>query len=90
MAQMKEQIKAPEKIELSYEEIALLSDAEFKTLIIRMLTEIVDYGCKIEGKVKAMKSEIKENVHRTNSEEKEAGTQQFGAEGRNKHSTRTG
>ena len=38
MAQMEEQIKAP-KIELSDEEIANLSDAEFKTLIIRMLIE---------------------------------------------------
>ena len=33
MAQMKEQIKTPEK-ELSDEEIANLSDAEFKTLVI--------------------------------------------------------
>ena len=32
MAQMKEQIKA-QKIELSEEEIANLSDAEFKTLV---------------------------------------------------------
>ena len=38
LAQMKEQIKAPE-IELSNEEIANLSDAEFKTLVSRMLTE---------------------------------------------------
>ena len=59
---MKEQIKAPEKIQLSDEEIAILSDAQFKTLVIRMLTEMVDYGCKIEEKVKAMKSEKKENV----------------------------
>ena len=29
-----------------------------------MLTEMVEYGHKIEGKVKAMKSERKENVHR--------------------------
>ena len=36
MVQMKEQIKAP-KIELSDEEIANLSDAEFKTLVIRKL-----------------------------------------------------
>ena len=50
---MKEQIKAP-KIELSDEEIANLSDAEFKTLVIRMLTETVEYGRKIEGKMKAM------------------------------------
>ena len=43
MAQMKEQIKTPEK-ELSNEKIANLSDAEFKTLVIRMLTELVEYG----------------------------------------------
>ena len=49
MAQMKEQIKFP-KIELSDEEIANLSDAEFKPLVIRMLTEMVEYGRKIEGK----------------------------------------
>ena len=57
---MKEQIKAP-KIELRGGEIANLSDVQFKTLIIRMLTELVEYGCKIEEKVKAMKNEIKEN-----------------------------
>ena len=62
---MKEQIKAPEKIQQSDEEIANLSDAQFKTLVIRMLTELVEYGCKIEGKVKAMQSEIKENVQGT-------------------------
>ena len=45
---MKEQIKAPEKIELNDEEIASLSETEFKTLVIRMLTEMVEYGCKIE------------------------------------------
>ena len=38
---MKEQIKAPEKIQLSNEEIANLSDAQFKTLVIRKLTELV-------------------------------------------------
>ena len=55
MAQMKEQIKAPEKIQLSDKEIANLSDTEFKTLVIRMLTEMVEYGRKIEEKMKAMK-----------------------------------
>ena len=55
---MKVQIKAP-KTELSDEEIANLSDAEFKTLVIRMLTEMVEYGCKIVEKVKATKSEVK-------------------------------
>ena len=55
MAQLKDQSKTPEKIQLSDEEIANLSDAQFKTLVIRMLTEMVEYGHKIEGKVKAMK-----------------------------------
>ena len=45
MAQMKEQIKAPEK-ELSNNEIANLSEAEFKTLVIRMLTEMTELGHK--------------------------------------------
>ena len=75
MAQMKEQIKAPEKIQLSDEEKANLSDTQFKTLVIRMLTELVEYGHKIEEKVKAMKSEINKNLQRTNSDRKETGTQ---------------
>ena len=67
---MKEQIKAPEKIQLNNEEIANLSDAQFKTLVIRMLMEIVGYGHKIEEKMKAMKSEIKENVKGDNNDRK--------------------
>ena len=39
MAQMKEQTKTPEK-ELNKMEINNLSDAEFKTLIIRMLKKL--------------------------------------------------
>ena len=54
MTQMKEQIKAS-KIELSHEETANLSDSEFKTVVIRMLSGMVEYGCKMEEKVKAMK-----------------------------------
>ena len=45
------------------------------TLVIRMLTEMVESARKIEEKVKAMKSEIKENIQGTNSEGKETGTQ---------------
>ena len=67
---MKEQIKTP-NIQLSDEEIANLSDAELKTLVIRMLTEMVEYGHKIEEKVKATKSKIKE----TSSEGTETGTE---------------
>ena len=55
--------------------MANLSDAQFKTLVIRMLTELVEYGLKIEEKAKAMKSDIKENVQGTNSDEKETRTQ---------------
>ena len=36
-----------------------------------MLTEMVEYGHKIEGKVKAMQSEIKKNKQGTNSKGKE-------------------
>ena len=54
---------------------ANLSDAEVKTLVIGMLTEMVECGRKIEEEVKAMQSEIKKNIHRTSSEGKEAGTQ---------------
>ena len=68
---MKEQIKVPEKIHLSNEEIASLSDAQFKTLVIRKLTELVEYGHKLGEKMKAMLSEIKENVQGTNSDRKE-------------------
>ena len=71
---MKEQIKDP-KIELSNEEITNLTDAEFNALVIRMLTEMVAYGRKIEEEVKAMQSEIEENVQGTNSNRKETGTQ---------------
>ena len=40
-----------------------------------MLTEMVEYGHKIEEEVKAMQSEIKKNIQGTNSEGKEIGTQ---------------
>ena len=42
MAQMKEKNKTPEK-ELNKMEISNLSDAEFKTLVIRMLKELTVY-----------------------------------------------
>ena len=44
---------------------------QFKTLVIRMLTEMAEYGLEIEEKVKAMQSEIKKNIQGTNSEGKE-------------------
>ena len=60
---------------MSDEEIANLSDAEFKTLVIRMLTEMVEYRHKIREEVKTIQSEIKENIQGTNREEKETRTQ---------------
>ena len=58
MAEMKELIKTPEK-ELSNKEIDNLSDAEFKTLVIRMLTEMIESGCEMKEEMKDTQSEIK-------------------------------
>ena len=60
---------------ITKQQTANLSDAQFKTLVIKMLTEMVEYGCKIEEKVKAMKSKIKKNVQGTKSGGKETRTQ---------------
>ena len=59
---MKEQIKAPEKIQLSDEEIANLPDAQFKTLVIKMLTELVESVQKPDEKMKLM---LRENLQET-------------------------
>ena len=59
---MKEQIKAPEKIQVSNEEIANLSDSHFKTLVIRIITELVEFVRKLDEKMKAMLRETKEDV----------------------------
>ena len=56
-------------------EIANLSDAHFKTLVIWKLTELVEFGHKLDEKMKAMLRETKENVQGTNSDGKETGTQ---------------
>ena len=72
---MAEHFKAPEKIQLSEEEIANLSDAQFKTLVIKMLTELVESVRKPDEKMKPMLRETKENVQGTNSDGKETGTQ---------------
>ena len=51
---MKEQIKAPEKIQPSDKETTNLSDAQFKTLVIRMLTELTEVGGKMKKEMKAI------------------------------------
>ena len=55
MAQMKEQIKTPEK-ELNKMEISNLSDVEFKTPVIRMLREL---GEDLNS-IKKIQSEMKD------------------------------
>ena len=77
MAQMKEKTKALEKIQLSDEEIANLSDAQFKTLVIRMLQELTGYLNSIKKTQAAMKvalCEIKKKLQGTNSDRQETRT----------------
>ena len=77
MAQMKEQIKTPEK-ELNKMEMSNLSDAEFKTLVIRMLKEISEDLSsikKIQSETKDTLIEIKNNLQRNNSTVDEAENQ---------------
>ena len=86
---MTEHFKAPEKIQLSEEEIANLSDAQFKTLVIKMLTDLVESIQKTDEKTKPMLRETKDNVQGTNSDEKETGTQINSVDQRRKkHPTR--
>ena len=74
MAQMKEQIKIPEK-ELNKMEISQLSKAEFKTLVIRMLktiSEDLSSIKKIQSEMKDTLIEIKNNLQGNNSRVDEA------------------
>ena len=40
-----------------------------------MLTEMIEYKCKIKEEVKSIQSEIKKNIQGTISERRETGTQ---------------
>ena len=82
---MKEQFKAPEKIQLSNKDIANLSDAQFKTLVIRILQELIGYFNSIKKKktqaaMKVALCEIKKNLQGTNSDRKETRTRINGFE----------
>ena len=57
VAQMKEQNKTPEK-ELNEMKINNLSDAEFETLVIRMLKGLIEYN-NIKEETKVTLNEIK-------------------------------
>ena len=74
MAQMKEQSKTSGK-ELSDEEIVNLSDGEFKALIIKIFTELIEFGQKMKKQMMDTQSEIKQNIQGTNSDRKETRTQ---------------
>ena len=71
---MNEQNKTPEK-ELNEMEISNLSDAEFKTLVIRMVRVLNENGKSVSEELKATLSEIKKNLQGTKSEGKEARVQ---------------
>ena len=68
---MKEQSTTLER-ELNDEDIANLSDGEFKVLVIKMLTDLVK---KWKKQMKDTQSEIKQNIQGTNSDRKETSTQ---------------
>ena len=77
MAQMKEQLKTPEK-DLNKVEGSNLSDAEVKTLAIRMLKELSeDFSRikKIQSEMKDTLIEIKNNLQGNNSRVDEARNQ---------------
>ena len=56
-------------------EITNLSDAEFKTLVIRMLKELIEDGNNVKEEMKVILSKIKKNLQGTISKGEEAGTQ---------------
>ena len=69
MAQMKEQNKTPDK-ELHEMEVTNLSDAEFKTHVIRILKELFGYFNiikKTQAEMKFTLSEIQKNLQGINS-----------------------
>ena len=68
---MKEQNKTPER-KLNKTEINNLSDAEFRTLVIRMLKELIECSNNIKEEMKVTLSEIKKNLQGTSDEGDEA------------------
>ena len=61
--------------ELSDEEIANLSDGEFKALVIKMHTELTEFSRKMKEQMKDTQNEIKTNIQGTNSDRKETRAQ---------------
>ena len=63
MAQMKERIKIPEK-ELNEMEISNLSDAEFKTLVVRVIRMLKELSKNLNS-TKKIQSEMKDTLIET-------------------------
>ena len=61
MAQIKEHSKTSER-EPNDKEVGNLSDAEFKTMVIRMLTKLIELSHKMKEEMKTTQSEIKQNI----------------------------
>ena len=71
---MKEQSKTSER-EQSDKDLANLSDGEFKALVIKMLTELIELGWKMKEQMIYTQNEVKQNIQGTNSDRKETRTQ---------------
>ena len=71
---MKEQIKAPGKIQLSEKESQPIR-CTVQNTGNQEAHKLVEFGCKLDDKMKAMLRETKENVQGTNTDGKKTGTQ---------------
>ena len=69
---MKEQNKTPGK-ELNLRQITNLSDAEYKTLVIRMCKKLSEYGNNIKEEMKITLSEITKNLSEPSVEGRKLG-----------------
>ena len=61
--------------ELNDEDITNLADGEFKDLVIKMLTDLIELVWKVKEQMKDTQNEIKQNIQGTNSNRKETRTQ---------------
>ena len=74
MVQMKERNKTPgKKNKLNEVEITNLSDKQFKTLVIRMPKELIEYGNDIKEEMMITISGINEIYSETSVEERKLG-----------------
>ena len=72
MAQIKGQNKISEK-ELNKTEVSNLSDVDFRTLVIRMLREVIENGKNIKEEMKVTLSKIKKNPQGTKEKGRKPG-----------------